>query len=434
MHLPAASLLIFCATALGCSEAPEGQPAAPERAREEAGSDAGELDDLRALGYVSFGDPLDDEELRLGVLVHDPERVAPGLNLISNARLCRTELVDMDGVVRHAWEESSSHWDNTVLLPDGDLLVVGRLPNEETYESRWNARYLLRLGWDGSERWRRMVPVHHDVEITPAGDILTLTYDRKLIKRVHPEAPTNNHYLSLYSAAGEELESVSLWRLLNSAPELFTLQAIGARMHYGSPEVDLFHSNSIEWLRDAELAERDPIYGLDNILVSVRHQDTLAIVNWKEKKLVWAWGQGEISGPHDATLLANGHILAFDNGLARGWSRVIEVDPLRREIVWEYGVPGTGGRLDPEAPGSYFTATRGANQRLSNGNTLITNSVHGQVFEVTREGELVWFFQDPKLTENNEPSVLVRARRLEGVSLEDLEARRAAGQALPRVD
>ena len=65
-----------------------------------------------------------------------------------------------------------------------------------------------------------------------------------------------------------------------------------------------------------------------------------ALRDWKTKRIVWSWGQDEISGPHDATLLANGNVLLFDNGLGRDWSRVIEVDPFTREIVWEYRAEG----------------------------------------------------------------------------------------------
>jgi len=35
-------------------------------------------------------------------------------------------------------------------------------------------------------------------------------------------------------------------------------------------------------------------------------------------------------------MLKNGNILIFDNGSGRGWSRIIEVNPIGKEIVWEY--------------------------------------------------------------------------------------------------
>ena len=54
--------------------------------------------------------------------------------------------------------------------------------------------------------------------------------------------------------------------------------------------------------------------------------------------------------------------------------------------VWEY-------RGDP--PESFFTRERGGAHALSNGNVLITESAHGRVFEVTRQGEIVWEFWNP---------------------------------------
>ncbi len=43
----------------------------------------------------------------------------------------------------------------------------------------------------------------------------------------------------------------------------------------------------------------------------------------------------------------------------------------------------------------------GANQPLPNGNVLITESDFGRVFEVTRDGEIVWEFNSPHLSGEN---------------------------------
>ena len=111
-----------------------------------------------------------------------------------------------------------------------------------------------------------------------------------------------------------------------------------------------------------------------------------------------------MSGPHDATVLKNGHILLFDNGLGRGWSRVIELDPLTRQIVWEYRAP---------QPADFYTVVHGSNQRLPNGNTLIANSGHGEVFEVTPEGEIVWRFFNPDRKESGRRASVGRVTRHE---------------------
>jgi hypothetical protein len=127
---------------------------------------------------------------------------------------------------------------------------------------------------------------------------------------------------------------------------------------------------------------------------------------------MWSWGSGVLSAPHDATLLDNGNILIFDNGVGRNWSRVVEVDPIARQVVWEYHA------AEKE---DFYSVTRGAAQRLANGNTLITESGRGRLFEVTPEGDIVWEYLNPKRSEDGLPLVVVRARR---VSAEGLAERR----------
>ena len=159
-------------------------------------------------------------------------------------------------------------------------------------------------------------------------------------------------------------------------------------------------------MRYPELIGTDPIYGENHILICVRNQDTLVIIDWDTKKLVWAWGRDELSGPHDATMLPDGNILVFDNGTGRYWSRVVEVDPRTGKVVWEYKA---------DKPKDFYTLTRGANQRLPNGNTLITESEKGRVFEVAPDGEIVWDFINHNITDKREPSVIVRMRRYESL-------------------
>jgi outer membrane protein assembly factor BamB len=87
-------------------------------------------------------------------------------------------------------------------------------------------------------------------------------------------------------------------------------------------------------------------------------------------------------------MLDSGHILIFDNGTYREWSRVVEMDPATGRIVWEY-------RGDP--PEAFYSKWRGSNQRFPNGNTLICESERGHVFEVAENGEIVWEFWNPDL-------------------------------------
>jgi hypothetical protein len=376
-----------------------------------------ELDQLRALGYVSVVEEHDGTQT-LGVLHRAPGE-QEGLIYLTNAFGCSSLLMRPDGEVVHRWNhEPCYRWGNTVLLPNGDVVAVHRIPaNLKAQDEVFDSFHLIRLSWEGELLWKHRLPVHHDVDVLEDGRIATLTYRHEIIQDINADIPVRNHYISMLDANGNLVEEASLTDLLRSDPAVFSLQEIRPSDREGFTEVDLVHSNAIEWMNSEELASRDPIYAATNVLVTFRHQDTVAIFNWETRKIVWAWGQGEISGPHDGTLLANGNVLIFDNGLNRKWSRVIEVNPLSREIVWEYHAP------DRE---SFYTGTRGAAQRLPNGNTLITHSKTGRVFEVTREGEIVWDFRNPTTDTLARPSVVVRARRLPGTT--------AATRSFPRTD
>jgi outer membrane protein assembly factor BamB len=104
---------------------------------------------------------------------------------------------------------------------------------------------------------------------------------------------------------------------------------------------------------------------------------------------------------HDATMLSNGHILVFDNGLVQRRSRVVELDPATNQIVWSWE------RED------LFSVTKGGAQQLPNGNVLITESGKGHCLEVTPSGEVVWeFWNDDLDPEKKMRGTIYRMRRL----------------------
>ena len=361
-----------------------------------------EVDEIRALPYLAFSKKK-AEDGRTGVLTFDRRRSSPGYNLYSNRNLCLAELIDPHGDVVRSWRdpEPCRHWSNTELLADGDLLVAGMAPVDRSRPGGdLAARFLLRMAWNGDVIWRTHLPAHHDAELTPRNRILTLTMGGRSIPAWDPAHEVRDNDLVLLSPRGTVLERRSLFDLLSANAIGFELQRVAP----DKGEIDLFHANSVEWMHHARLRGRHPLYDPGNVLVSIRHQDTIAVIDWHRRTLVWAWGRGEISGPHDATVLDNGHILLFDNGLARGWSRVIELDPMGGEIAWEYRAPN---------PTDFFTASRGASQRLANGNTLITNSDSGQVFEVTPRGEIVWEFVNTHLDAEGHCATIVRMKRYE---------------------
>lgn len=360
------------------------------------------LDRLRALGYAGFTSDL-VEEGEPAVTLIERDRCAPGFTLVICGEVPTAELVDLDGRVVHAWRGADGDvWSNVELLDDGDVLVPiltgGR-------------RRLERRSWDGELVWTARGQYHHDAALTPDGDVVTLDNEIRSIPTVSTEADVKDNNVCILSPEGELLDRRSIHDMLASAPELFQLQHV-ARMEYGKRDViDLLHSNSVEVMDRPHLAARDPLYAVGNVLVSIRNQDTIAIFDWEQRALLWAWGQGELSGQHDATVLDDGHLLIFDNGLESRASRVVELDPVSREIVWQYSA---------SEPGDFFTVTRGSSQRLSNGNVLVAHSDSGAAFEVTRDGEVVWCYEAPHADAEGRRATIVRVRRYPTATIEEL--------------
>jgi len=364
----------------------------------EARADAqSEIDKLRSLGYLDYA-PAKADLSKKDVTRFDPQKVYPGYRLYTVQKECVACLIDLKGKVVKSWkEEPCRKWSNAELLSNGDLLVPNKvLISGKIKDPDGDPHSLLRMSWDGAVLWNKKLNAHHDTEITPQNSILTLTIHDRKASPFGEEVVIRDNRLVWLSQEGEEFKFISLLNVMLENNINFELQPVTPKEKIDV--IDLFHVNSVECMRDPELAKKHPLYDLNNVLIAIRHQDCIAVINSKEKKLVWVWGRGEVIGPHDAAMLENGNILLFDNGLGRDWSRVIEINPLTNKIVWEYKKK------------DFYTAARGSNQRLPNGNTLIANSDSGQAFEITPDKKVVWEFWSPFMNEDGHRTAIVRIK------------------------
>jgi hypothetical protein len=401
-RLPIAVVALAAALCLAACSG-ESEPVEVERSGEDL---------LRSLPYAGFSTP-DRGRLPSGVVVHDPARSQDGYTLYALQMLSRAELIDPAGSVVHAWShQPSERWERAELLPGGDLLVIGAEPSdEEGLRIPDESRYLARLDWGGGLLWKRKMNAHHDVEPLPGGRLLALSFQRRKLPAVHPGIDVRDDTLVVLDGDGRLLELRSLFDAFWPARREHGLRPVPPDSLGVRPWVDLFHANSVQWMRQRHLVGRHPIYELDNVLVCLRHQNRIAVLNWSSGRLVWSWGADQLIGPHDAQVLESGNILVFDNGVGRGWSRVLEVDPGSGGIVWEYRSAD---------PGEFYTVSKGSNQRLPNGNTLIADSDNGEILEVTPDGELVWRFRTPHHDDAGGRAAIVRATRYDRALLDPL--------------
>ena len=399
------------------------------------------LEMLRSVPYLAYAPTVDEDTLR-GVTFHDPDRACQGYSFYSTWATGEAFLVDMDGAQVHRWSfwpERRNNPDYAFLQADGDLLVIHEYAQ------------LKRIGWDSRVLWEKDIRAHHDVRAAPDGtlwvivrslhiyrghrvwfdDLIHLdcrgeeldrwsTFERlgalrrdldtrSFLDTALDSLPGGTTERLAEGAPGEPLDTEAD-RTEQPPPAMETIRSPGiSRMPSRTDrrrELDYFHINTISLLPDTPLGRADDRFRAGNLLICLRNVNQIAVLDPETGKIRWAWGEGELEWPHHPTMLADGRILLFDNGVRRGFSRVVEMDPSSGSIVWQY-------RADP--PEDFYSYGRGSAQRLTNGNTLICESDRGRVFEVTPQGETVWTWWNPLMKGDRHGTVYRMTRRPAGV-------------------
>ena len=299
-------------------------------------------------------------------------------------------LIDMEGYIVHRWRMPGTPALHGRLLPNGNLVsaIIVKTEKEPGLTGEFSdlGGLLLEVDWEGNPIWEHKAPYYqeHDFYRMDNGNTLYITWDEEGL--VPPDIATKLKG----GLSGTEHKGV-MWgdvvREVNPAGE--EVWKWLAYEHL-DPEIDIL--GPVSEYRSI-YPHINSVFSMPNgdILISMRHTDTVAIIDKATGDVKWRWGPGEIAHQHDASLLDNGNILIFDNGCQRRgygptYSRVVEVNPATGKIEWEY-------KSDP--PTDFYTAIEGGCERLPNGNTLITESTKGLVFEVTHKGEIVWEYVVP---------------------------------------
>jgi len=278
------------------------------------------------------------------VAVYNQEKVWPGTTLLNDnhdAEWPRIIEVNMLGEVvweyvisRDLWEgEPYRSMDRDVeLLANGNILLC--LPKRGVFE----------IDRSGEVVWSHLdEKISHDVDRLPNGNTLynfggTDTVDDAQAKEVSPDG-----------------EVVWSWH----AKDHFDQEP-----YRGIDDHGWTHNNAVERLENG------------NTLLSPRNFGLLVEVD-PSGSVVRTMGEGLLHNAHDPELLPNGNILVANHVKPQA---AIEFNPDTGEVVWQFA-PTFKGK------GGFVIPLRDADQ-LPNGNVLITG--YGIIYEVTREGEIVW--------------------------------------------
>jgi len=268
-----------------------------------------------------------------------PEKIWPGTTILpDNHDAAHPRIIEVNRLGEIIWEyplpdELKSYtnpgWDVEV-LQNGNILTV--LPRKGVYE----------INRDKQVVWKYPdSKVSHDADRLKNGNTLIAfgSADTAGDAQVKEIDPAGNRVWSWY------------------ARDVFT-----GSEYTGISNEGWTHTNAVTRLESG------------NTLISLRNFNLIAEVD-KTGKLVGTIGKGILEGQHDPLVLPDGNILIANHVEPHA---VIELDP-SGNVVWQYTIENR--RSWP---------VRDAN-RLSNGNTLITES--DRIIEVTKDGQVVWQFR-----------------------------------------
>ncbi len=340
-----------------------------------------------------------------GVTVYEKELVAPGYTFLTGFfdDSPGMALIENGGKILNVWPAAfSSTWsdyshikeEKDIPLNDWSVHVHGAqpLPDGSVIYNFANIG-LVRQGRCGQIMWRLPYPTHHSVYMNEGGEFWVSghrTHEQADSATAFIKTPYVDQTLLKVSPDGKILKEVSLLKTFIDAGMLGVFFPTGVpKRKKGKLEIgDLLHLNDIEEL-SADMAAQYPTLSAGDVVVSMRNINLIAVLDGESFKVKW-----HKTGPwlrqHDPDFVGAGKIAVYDNGddstfsgdVLRG-STIMAVDPATDDVEIVY--QGT-----EKAP--FYSKYMGKMQFLSNGNLLITESVRGRVFELTKNRKIVWEF------------------------------------------
>jgi Arylsulfotransferase (ASST) len=374
--------------------------------------------------------------VQTGVTVYDKARAYPCYVLYSGADDV-THLIDMVGTEVHRWPHLGAP--SRMLDPalaggaKGEVgLQLSALPanqggtglmpgmpavfrNKTIGVVDWNDKVLWEWGAQAPGGAARQ---HHDWRRLPNGNTAVLVNIGRVIPGFGPHPMLDDAIYEVDPAGA------IVWKwVLSEHLDEFGFTPAELALVRQSKEPDYFHTNDMFVLGPNHWAAAgDKRFTPGNILINSRNGNVAVIIDRATGHVVWRLGPDypatnpfapktvprpldQISGGHDLHMIPAGRpgagdILIFDNQGEAGFppvpmqvaggSRVIEIEPIEKTIVWEYSARASG-----QADWQFYSPFISSAERLPNGNTLIDEGINGRFFQVTREGDIVWEYISP---------------------------------------
>ncbi|NTX21301.1 aryl-sulfate sulfotransferase [Burkholderia cepacia] len=392
-----------------------------------------------------------------GVTKYMPDK-AYNTYVIYDGRDGKTHLIDMNGNEVHTWNYTG--FPSEIIDP---ALINGQKGHaflqvsstdlgamHGTSAGAFHNKEIGEVDWDGKVvwRWGTQAPSgeaaqNHDWIKLPGGNVISLS----TIRHAVPGFKNPKQAEQVLYEINPEGKIVWKWVASEHLKEMgFDDKAIeliqSGYSNSGSSAGFLMINNVRRVGENKWFDGGDKRFAPDNLIFDSREGNVIGIIDKQTGKVVWHMGPtydekgrhpmarilgdeklprpvDQISGQHDVHLIPKGlpgagNLLVFDNqgpagfpqvrsAMVRG-SRVLEIDPIKQEIVWQYR--GTDSGRDAWTFDSAFISSA---RRLPNGNTLIDEGMNGRFFQITPQGEIVWEYVSPNFADEPMAGKVVKA-------------------------
>jgi Arylsulfotransferase (ASST) len=385
-------------------------------------------------------------------LLYCNNNATEGYTLFAPNASTTTYLIDIHGRQVNSWPSDHRPGQAVYLHEDGSLLRTVNTGINSVFDAGGKGGGVEIRDWDGDLTWdfeycNTDHCSHHDMEMLPNGNVLLVVWQYKssseaiaagrnpsllLQGSVWPDSIIEfepdglnggiivwewhiwDHLIQDYDAGKDN------YGVIGDHPELVDLN------YAGQGGADWTHVNAVDY--NAEF---------DQIVISVHNLSEFWVIDHSTTTgeaaghsggdfgmggdILYRWGNPQTydagnSGDqmlfvqHDAQwipegLPGEGNFLVYNNGTGRSDGNYSTVDELTPPVdalgVYDYTA---GQAYDPDqlawtfvadTPSDFYSPNISGAQRQSTGNTLICEGSVGEIFEVTEDGEIVWFYINP---------------------------------------
>ncbi len=331
------------------------------------------------------------------VVLHRPAEVSPGMTLVAGVgtkRRLYAALVDTEGRVLRRWDlDWFTLWPNPTHVPKdqkpkerpgGDIHGIALSPNGDL-TFNYDELGMAQVDVCGRVKWRLPLLTHHAIYPDEAGNIWSLdflTHDKADPRLPNYAPPFHEDAVLEVSPSGQVLRRIPIFDLLlrNHLQGLLYMSSTdnASTAVWG----ESLHVNDVEVF---PRAMKPDVFRPGDIMISLRNINTVLVFDpqsLKVKQLI----MGVSIRQHDPDFVDGSTISILDNNnvdadQAHGSSRIVEysVKTGRARVLFQ------GNRAAP-----FYTQVMGKQQRLANGNLLLTEESQGRALEVNSHGDMVW--------------------------------------------